>query len=260
MAVGFSVAPLTECKSAEGGFVANPDSGDLAGRSPNKRWVSSINFVNAAGLRSQNSAFVGLSNFPSFDRNHAGKERTKTSFGFFEDRRTDHIDTQSLRQFNCGSPNKTFQRARDGCSRNAGEDRFVVKNARNQSEGSFFFDERDRHPNQIDLTHELASQRKLPLFSSEFRKRSECDFACCNGHGIKRADGLIKLPDTFAALDLDSEIARFVSDLDYLMASTRQCLLNQFADLSICANQNNFHKHSLLVFELILCPEHTIDG
>jgi len=42
-----------------------------------------------------------------------------------------------------------------------------------------------------------------------------------NGHGIKRADGLIKLPDTFAVLDLDPEIARFVSDLDYLMASTR---------------------------------------
>src|SRR6266481_4284628 len=40
----------------------------------------------------------------------------------------------------------------------------------------------------IDPTHELASQRKLPLFSGEFRKRSKCDFACCNGHGIKRAD------------------------------------------------------------------------
>ena len=43
----------------------------------------SINFVNAAGLRPQDSAFVGLSNFPSFDRNHAGKERTHMSFGFF---------------------------------------------------------------------------------------------------------------------------------------------------------------------------------
>src|SRR5258708_28426379 len=141
----------------------------------------------------------------------------------------------------------------------AGEDRFVVKNARNQSEGSFFFDEWDRLLNQIDLTHELASQRELPLFSGEFRKRSKCDFACCNGHGIKRADGLTKLPDTFAVLHLDSEIARFVSALAYLMASTRQVLLTQFSDLSICANQNNFHKHSLLVFELILCPEHTID-
>jgi hypothetical protein len=29
------------------------------------------------------SAFVGLSNFPSFDRNYAGKERTNTSFGYF---------------------------------------------------------------------------------------------------------------------------------------------------------------------------------
>jgi len=37
----------------------------------------------------------------------------------------------------------------------------------------------------------------------------------------QRADGLDKLPDTFAVLDLDSEIARFASDLDYLMASTR---------------------------------------
>src|SRR5260370_3304881 len=27
------------------------------------------------------------------------------------------------------------------------------------------------------------------------------------------------------------------------MASTRQCLLNQFADLSVCANQNKFHKY-----------------
>jgi len=71
--------------------------------------------------------------------------------------------------------------------------------------------------------------------------------ACGNGHGIKRADGLIKLPDTFAVLDLDLKIARFVPDLDYLMASTRQCLLNQFADLSVCANQNNFHKNSILV-------------
>src|SRR5260370_9272350 len=30
------------------------------------------------------------------------------------------------------------------------------------------------------------------------------------------------------------------------MASTRECLLNQFADRSVCANQNNFHKSSIL--------------
>src|ERR1700676_4528581 len=34
------------------------------------------------------------------------------------------------------------------------------------------------------------------------------------------------------------------------MASTRQCLLNQFADLSVCANQNNFHKNPILVSDL----------
>jgi hypothetical protein len=34
------------------------------------------------------------------------------------------------------------------------------------------------------------------------------------------------------------------------MASTRQCLLNQFADLSVCANQNNLHKNSVLVSDL----------
>src|SRR3984957_1776001 len=44
---------------------------------------SSINFVNAAGLRPQDSALVGLCNFPSFDRNHAVKERTHTRYGFF---------------------------------------------------------------------------------------------------------------------------------------------------------------------------------
>src|SRR6202035_3541357 len=42
--------------------------------------------------------------------------------------------------------------------------------------------------------------------------------------------------------DLDLEFSRFASGLDYLIASARQCLLNQFADLSVCANQNNFHK------------------
>src|SRR4029077_6346674 len=97
---------------------------------------------------------------------------------------------------------------------------------------------------------ELASQRKLPLFSGEFRKRSKRDLACCNGHGIKRADGLIKLPDTFAVLDLDLKSARFVPDLDYLMPSTCQCLLNQFADLSVCSNQNSFHKNSIFVSDL----------
>src|ERR1700730_6106164 len=44
---------------------------------------SSLNFVNAAGLRPQDSAFVGLSNFPSFDRNHADEELGKLRFGFF---------------------------------------------------------------------------------------------------------------------------------------------------------------------------------
>src|SRR6267143_3997794 len=34
------------------------------------------------------------------------------------------------------------------------------------------------------------------------------------------------------------------------MASTRQCLLNQFADLPVCANQDNFHKNSILVSDL----------
>src|SRR6202043_2333987 len=84
------------------------------GRSSNKHWVGSINFVNAAGLRAQDSAFVGLSNFPSFDRNHADEELGKLRFGFFQHRGTHHIDTQSLRKLNCGSPNKSFQRARDG--------------------------------------------------------------------------------------------------------------------------------------------------
>src|ERR1700680_4174352 len=84
------------------------------GRSSNKRLVSSINFVNATGLRAQDSAFVGLSNFPSFDRNHADEELGKLRFGFFYHRGTHHIDSQSLRKLNCGSPNKSFQRARDG--------------------------------------------------------------------------------------------------------------------------------------------------
>jgi hypothetical protein len=45
--------------------------------------VSSINFVNAAGLRPQDSAFVGLSHFPSIDRNYADEELSKLRFGFF---------------------------------------------------------------------------------------------------------------------------------------------------------------------------------
>ena len=56
---------------------------DVAGPSSNKRWVSSFHFVNAAGLRPQNGAFVGLSNFPTFDRNHADEELSKLRFGFF---------------------------------------------------------------------------------------------------------------------------------------------------------------------------------
>src|SRR6202158_4656902 len=71
-----------------------------------------------------------------------------------------------------------------------------------------------------------------------------------NCHGNNRAGALKNFPDTFAVLDLDLKIARFVPDLDYLMASTRQCLLNQFADLSVCANQNNSHKNPILVSDL----------
>src|ERR1700730_12913087 len=96
--------------------------------SSNKRWGSSINSVNAAGLRPQDSAFVGLSNFPSFDRNHADEELGKLRFGLFYDCGTHHIDTQSLRKLNCSSPNKPFQCARDGCTRDTVEDRFFIKN------------------------------------------------------------------------------------------------------------------------------------
>jgi hypothetical protein len=80
MTVGIS--HLTSVKSKQIDSLVNPDSCDVAGAS-NKRWVSSINFVNAAGLRAQDSAFVGLSNFPSFDRNHADEELGKLRFGFF---------------------------------------------------------------------------------------------------------------------------------------------------------------------------------
>src|SRR6202030_2431568 len=73
------------------------------GRSSNKRSVSSLNFVNAAGLRPQDSAFVGLSNFPSFDRNHADEELGKLRFGFIQLCGTHRLDTQSLRDINCGS-------------------------------------------------------------------------------------------------------------------------------------------------------------
>src|SRR5712664_2109401 len=188
-------------------LLSNPDSCDYVGRSSTNCWASSINFVDAAGLHPQNRAFVGLSNFPSFDRNHAGKERTKFSFGFLQDRRTHHIDPHPLGKFDGGGPSKTFQRTRDGRSRGAGEDRFVVENARNQGEGSPFVDDWHRLLDQTDLAHELAPQRKLPIFSGELRKRGEYDFACRNGHGVKRTDGLIELPDTFAALDIDLEIA-----------------------------------------------------
>src|ERR1700738_1325239 len=180
---------------------------DVARRSSNKRWASSIDFVDAAGLHPQNRAFVGLCHSPAFDGNYAGKERTKLSFGFLQDRRTHPIDPQSLGKFDGGSRSKTFQRTRDGCSRSAGEDRFVVENARDQGEGSPFVDEWDRLLDQTDLAHELAPQRKLPIFSGELRKRGEYDFACRNGHGIKRTDGLTELPDTFSALDIDLEIA-----------------------------------------------------
>src|SRR6266478_499736 len=169
--------------------------------------ASSIDFVDAAGLHPQNRAFVGLCHSPAFDRNYAGKERTKLSFGFLQDRRTHHIDPQSLGKFDGGGPSKTFQRARDGCSCGAGEYRFVVENARNQGERSPFVDERDRLLDQTDLAHELAPQRKLPIFSGELRKWGEYDFACRNGHGVKRTDDLIELPDTFSALDIDLEIA-----------------------------------------------------
>src|SRR5258706_18570 len=83
----------------------------------------------------------------------------------------------------------------------------IIYNAGNQMEGSFFFEERKRPLTPIDLTHELDSQRKLPLFRGEFRKRSKCDLTCSNSHGVKRPDTLIKLPDTFAVLDLDLKIA-----------------------------------------------------
>src|ERR1700736_4008027 len=105
-------------------------------RSSNKRWASSITFVDAAGLHPQNRAFVGLCHSPAFDRNYAGKERTKLSFGFFQDRRTHHIDAQALGKFDGGSPNKTFQCARDGRARYTGPDRFFVNTARNQGERS----------------------------------------------------------------------------------------------------------------------------
>src|ERR1700729_3035379 len=110
----------------------------------------------------------------------------------------------------------------------------------------------------LSLTNGIASWTRL-IWPMSLLPNDNCNFSavssesggkgafpCPNGHGNKGADGLIKLPDTFAALDLDFEIARFASDLDYLMASTRQCLLNQFPDLSVCANQNNFHKNSIL--------------
>src|ERR1700676_4746579 len=127
-------------------FLSNP-------RSSNKRWVASINSVNAAGLRAQDSAFVGLSNFPSFDRNHRGQERNHLCFGFLQDRRTHHIDPQPLGKFEGGDPSETFQRTRDGCTRGAPDDRVVVENARDQGEGSPFVDERDRLLDQTDLAH-----------------------------------------------------------------------------------------------------------
>src|SRR5260370_25258338 len=108
--------------------LVNPDSYDVAGQSSNKRWASSIDFVDAAGLHPQNRAFVGLCHSPAFDGNYAGKEWTKLSFGFLQDRRTHHIDPQSLGKFDGGSPSKTFQRTRDVDSRDTGEHRFVIEN------------------------------------------------------------------------------------------------------------------------------------
>src|SRR5258706_924141 len=57
-----------------------------------RTWYAPVPIVNSFSIANRKAelqsagryAFVGLSNFPSFDRNYAGKERTKTSFGYFE--------------------------------------------------------------------------------------------------------------------------------------------------------------------------------
>src|SRR6202011_2073460 len=97
-----SLPPSNPGGSIQAPPFVSPESCDAAGRSSNKRWVSSINFVNAAGLHPQNRAFVGLCHSPAFDRNYAGQERTKLSFAFLQDRRTHHIDPQSLGKFDGG--------------------------------------------------------------------------------------------------------------------------------------------------------------
>jgi hypothetical protein len=81
---GFVSQSTDRVLGCNGGFLCQPGFlGYCRAVFQVKRWASSINFVNAAGLRPHDSAFVGLSNFPPLDWNHAVKERTHTRYGFF---------------------------------------------------------------------------------------------------------------------------------------------------------------------------------
>src|ERR1700719_5313443 len=126
--------------------------------------MSSFNFVDAAGLRPQDRAFVGLRHSPADDGNYAGKERTHISLGFLHDRRTHHIDPQSLGKCEGGNPSETFQRARDGCTRGAPEDRVVVENARDQGEGS------------LSLMNGIASWTRL-IWPMSLLPNENCQFS-----------------------------------------------------------------------------------
>jgi len=106
------------------------------------------------------------------------------------------------------SPTKPSNAPETGCTRDTGEDRFFIETPETKVKDPLSLMNGIAFLDQTDLAHELAPQRKPPIFSGELRKwGGNATSPAATATASKRTDDLIELPDTFSALDIDLEIA-----------------------------------------------------
>ncbi len=93
--------------------------------------------------------------------------------GFFDPDGADHIDTDSTRHFQGGSPRETIEAGvhrTDGCAARHG---LAGQKAAGQSERPVVIDIRQSQADEIDLSHELVIQAEAEIFVAEFSQCTE---------------------------------------------------------------------------------------
>jgi hypothetical protein len=154
-----------------------------------------VQFENAPGKRVRNRSQISLPDFPGVDRDEAWEVRI-IGHRLCQQRGANAVDPDAARQLDRRGFHKAFNDVIDDGADHAARYVLIREDPRDQGEGAFVGDERERRPDQIDLAHALSLDRVGPLLVGclfERRKGNIARGACYGFEGANLLKSAFRL-------------------------------------------------------------------